>query len=116
MTLRRDAAMAARGLARSRTQAAALITAGSVDVDGRPVVKPSTPVADDARIEVAAADSYVSRGAPKLLAGLDAFAIDVRGRLALDLGASPAGFTPVLRERGAVPVLDRKSARLTSSH
>lgn len=105
MTLRLDAAMAARGLARSRTQAAALITAGSVNVDGRPVVKPSTPVAEDARIEVAAADAYVSRAAHKLLAGLDAFAIDVGGRLALDLGASTGGFTQVLRERGAAPVL-----------
>lgn len=105
MTPRLDAAMAGRGLARSRTQAAQLITAGSVSVDGRPVVKPSTPVPDDARIEVLAPDSYVSRAAHKLLAGLDAFGIEVSGRLALDLGASTGGFTQVLRERGASPVL-----------
>lgn len=105
MTARLDAALAARGLARSRTQAATLIADGLVSVDGRIVVKPSTPVGDDARLVVAAADHYVSRGAHKLLAGLDAFAIDVRGRVALDLGASTGGFTQVLRERGAEPVL-----------
>ncbi|GAA1933424.1 TlyA family rRNA (cytidine-2'-O)-methyltransferase [Microbacterium aoyamense] len=103
--MRLDAALAARGLARSRTQAAALIADGLVTVAGRPVVKASTAVPDDALIEVARADHYVSRAAHKLLAGLDAFEVDVSGRVALDMGASTGGFTQVLRERGAEPVL-----------
>lgn len=102
---RLDAALANRGLARSRTQAAALIAEGKVSVDGRPVVKPSHQVGDEAVIEVAASDSYVSRAAHKLIAALDGFGIDVTGRLALDLGASTGGFTQVLRERGARKVL-----------
>lgn len=105
MTARLDAALAARGFARSRTQAATLIAEGLVSVDGRPVVKPSTPVRDDAVLEVAGADQYVSRAAHKLIAGLDAFAVEVRGRVALDMGASTGGFTQVLRERGADPVI-----------
>lgn len=104
MTARLDAALSARGLARSRTHAASLIAAGLVTVDGRPVVKPSTPVADDAALDVAGADHYVSRAAHKLLAALDGFDITVRGRVALDMGASTGGFTQVLRERGAEPV------------
>jgi 23S rRNA (cytidine1920-2'-O)/16S rRNA (cytidine1409-2'-O)-methyltransferase len=104
MTDRLDAVLAARGLARSRTQASALIAAGVVTVDGRPVVKPSARVAADAIIEVAASDHYVSRAAHKLVTGLDAFGIDVGGRYALDMGASTGGFTQVLRERGADPV------------
>ena len=87
MTSRLDAAVAARGLARSRTHAAALIDAGLVSVDGRPVVKASIKVGDDAVITVAASDHYVSRAAHKLIAGLDAFGIDVDGRVALDMGA-----------------------------
>lgn len=105
MTMRLDAALAARGLARSRTHAATLIAEGLVRVDGRPVVKASTAVTDASAIEVAAADHYVSRAAHKLLSGLDAFGVDVRGRVALDMGASTGGFTQVLRERGAEPVI-----------
>jgi 23S rRNA (cytidine1920-2'-O)/16S rRNA (cytidine1409-2'-O)-methyltransferase len=105
MTSRLDAALASRGLARSRTHAATLIAEGLVSVDGRPVVKPSTPVADTSAIEVAGADHYVSRAAHKLIAGLDAFGVDVAGRVALDMGASTGGFTQVLRERGAEPVI-----------
>lgn len=103
--MRLDAAVAARGLARSRTHAAQLIDAGLVSVGGRPVVKASVQVADADEITVAASDHYVSRAAHKLLAGLDAFAVTVSGRPALDLGASTGGFTQVLRERGATPVI-----------
>ncbi|SFS02146.1 23S rRNA (cytidine1920-2'-O)/16S rRNA (cytidine1409-2'-O)-methyltransferase [Microbacterium sp. cf046] len=105
MTARLDAALPARGLARSRTHAATLIAQGLVSVDGRPVVKASTQVGEDALIEVAASDHYVSRAAHKLIAGLDAFDVGVAGRIALDMGASTGGFTQVLRERGADPVI-----------
>lgn len=105
MTPRLDAELAARGLARSRTHAARLISAGSVTVDGRGVVKPSAAVDAASVIEVAAEDHYVSRGAHKLVAALEAFGVDIAGRAALDLGASTGGFTQVLRERGATPVV-----------
>ncbi|PRA78791.1 TlyA family RNA methyltransferase [Microbacterium sp. MYb66] len=102
---RLDAALAARGLARSRSHAATLISEGLVSVDGRPVVKASTAVGDAAEITIAGADHYVGRGAHKLIAGLDGFSIPVQGRLVLDMGASTGGFTQVLRERGARKVL-----------
>jgi 23S rRNA (cytidine1920-2'-O)/16S rRNA (cytidine1409-2'-O)-methyltransferase len=102
---RLDAALAARGLARSRTHAATLISEGLVSVDGRPVVKASMPVSDEAELSVAGTDHYVGRGAHKLIAALDGFAVPVEGRLALDMGASTGGFTQVLRERGARRVL-----------
>ena len=102
---RLDAALAARGLARSRTHAARLIADGLVTVNGLGVVKPSAKVADDAVLEVAASDRYVSRGAHKLIAALDGFGVTVDGRVALDMGASTGGFTQVLRERGAGPVM-----------
>ena len=105
MTARLDTEVAARGLARSRTQAAALIAQGRVRVDGAPVVKPSTPVAASASIRVDAEDHYVSRAAHKLLSALDAFDVPVAGRSALDMGASTGGFTQVLRERGADTVV-----------
>lgn len=102
---RLDAELAARGIARSRTHAARLIADGLVSVNGAGVVKPSLAVTDSDDIDVAGADHYVSRAAHKLIAGLDGFGIDVAGRVALDMGASTGGFTQVLRERGAAPVL-----------
>lgn len=102
---RLDAELAARGLARSRTSAAKLIADGLVTVDGKPQVKPSFRVPEGASIEVAVADHYVSRGAHKLVAALDAFGVDPTGRVALDAGASTGGFTQVLFERGASRVL-----------
>lgn len=105
MTSRLDAAIAARGLARSRTHAATLISGGLVTVDGAPVTKASAPVRDDQEIAIAGTDHYVSRAAHKLIAALDAFDVDPAGRVALDAGASTGGFTQVLLERGARSVL-----------
>lgn len=98
---RLDAALVASGLARSRGVAAQLIESGAVRVSGAEIRKASYRVTEGAVIEVSGTDHYVSRGAHKLIAALDGFAIDVSGRLALDAGASTGGFTQVLLERGA---------------
>src|SRR5262245_47644023 len=99
---RLDAAMVDRGLAASRERARALILAGQVRVDGATVSKAGTPVAADAEISLIAPDHpYVGRGGVKLAHALEAFDIDVAGRLALDLGASTGGFTDVMLRRGA---------------
>jgi 23S rRNA (cytidine1920-2'-O)/16S rRNA (cytidine1409-2'-O)-methyltransferase len=103
--LRLDAALAQRGLARSRTHAARLIADGAVTVDGVVAGKPSLRVHGDQAITIIAADHYVSRAAHKLVAALDAFPVPVAGRLALDVGASTGGFTQVLLERGARAVV-----------
>ncbi len=114
---RLDAAVAARGLARSRTHAATLIADGLVTVDGVPAVKPSAQVDDTQAIEVAGADHHVSRAAHKLNAALDGFAVVPTGRLCLDVGASTGGFTQVLLERGArhVIALDVGHGQLAAS-
>lgn len=74
-------------------------------VDGAAQVKPAFRVRAGQAVEVAASDHYVSRGAHKLIAALDAFAIDPTGRIALDAGASTGGFSQVLLERGAARIL-----------
>lgn len=102
---RLDVALAARGLATSRTSAARLIADGLVTVDGNPAIKPAMLVSDDSTVVVASVDHYVSRAAHKLSAALDAFALTVDGRTALDVGASTGGFTQVLLERGARRVI-----------
>jgi 23S rRNA (cytidine1920-2'-O)/16S rRNA (cytidine1409-2'-O)-methyltransferase len=77
-----------------------------VTVDGHVVSKAGAPVAGDVRIDIAVPDHpYVGRGGIKLAHALDAFAIDPRGRRALDVGASTGGFTDVLLQRGAESVI-----------
>jgi 23S rRNA (cytidine1920-2'-O)/16S rRNA (cytidine1409-2'-O)-methyltransferase len=101
-----DAELVRRGLARSRQQAAELIGAGKVSIDGMPAVKPGTAVAVTAALKVVDAErGWVSRGAHKLIGALDAFGIDVDGRRCLDAGASTGGFTEVLLDRGAREVV-----------
>lgn len=114
---RLDAALAERGIARSRTHAARLIADGLVTVDGRTVIKASAQVFDGQALDVTVSDHYVSRAAHKLVAALDQFGIAVDGRQALDVGASTGGFTQVLLERGAsgVVALDVGHGQLAAS-
>ncbi len=99
---RADQLLVQRGLAESRTRAQALILAGLVFSGERRVEKAGEPLADDTAIEVRGRDHpWVSRGGVKLAHALDHFAIDVSGRIALDVGASTGGFTDVLLSRGA---------------
>jgi len=67
-------------------------------------LKPGEEV--DAAIEIAAVEKprFVSRGGEKLEAAMEAFDIDVAGRVCLDVGASTGGFTDVLLRRGAARV------------
>ncbi|WP_296140491.1 TlyA family RNA methyltransferase [uncultured Tessaracoccus sp.] len=97
--MRLDVALTTRGLARSRSQAAALVTDGRVRVDGVVRTKPSTRVASEQRIE-ADVEPWVSRAAHKLLGALDESGIAVPPRV-LDAGASTGGFTQVCLSRDA---------------
>jgi len=103
---RLDVLLTERGLAPSRARGQALILAHKVRVDGEVVSKAGTQVTAEAVIEVEAPDHpYVSRGALKLAAALDEFAISPEGLDCLDVGASTGGFTDVLLERGARRVI-----------
>jgi 23S rRNA (cytidine1920-2'-O)/16S rRNA (cytidine1409-2'-O)-methyltransferase len=101
-----DAELVRRGLARSRQQAAELIGAGRVTIDGMPAAKPATAIAVSAALTVERDErTWVSRGAHKLIGALDAFGLSVDGRRCLDAGASTGGFTEVLLDRGAREVV-----------
>ena len=107
---RLDAELVRRGLARSREHASELIAAGRVKVSGTVATKPATGVGADAPIVVDTSETddpgYASRGAHKLIGALEAFpGVQVKGRRALDAGASTGGFTDVLLRNGAAQVI-----------
>lgn len=98
---RLDRVLVQRGLAESREQAARLILAGAVKVQGLRADKASKMVSADTVIEVTPKSlPYVSRAGGKLAAALDAFSIEPIGLIALDVGASTGGFTDCLLQRG----------------
>ncbi len=108
---RLDAELVRRGQARSREHAQQLVAAGRVAVGGLTATKPASQVDVASPIVVAPAPEgpdYVSRGAHKLegaLRSVDPDGVMVRGRNALDAGASTGGFTDVLLRRGAAHVV-----------
>lgn len=102
--IRLDQRLVELGLTESREKGQRLILAGEVLVDGRVCTKPATPVSPEANIVVRQPERYVSRGGEKLEAALQAFRIDVRGKICLDVGASTGGFTDCLLQHGAARV------------
>ena len=119
--VRLDQLLVDRGLAATRSRAQALLLGGRVRAgagDGaRRDRKPGDLVEPELELEVEAPEPYVSRGGHKLAAALDAFDIDPRDRVCLDVGASTGGFTDVLLQRGArrVYALDVGRGQLAES-
>jgi 23S rRNA (cytidine1920-2'-O)/16S rRNA (cytidine1409-2'-O)-methyltransferase len=103
--LRLDQLLVQRGLFTTREQARRAVMAGTVEVGGRRMDKPGTPVAEDAPVSVLAPkEPFVSRAGRKLADALDCFGVDPAGQVCLDVGASTGGFTDCLLQRGALRV------------
>ncbi len=102
---RLDRALVSRGLVASREDAARLILAGLVHVNGLVVDKAAKVILPDAEVVVAGRGSpYVGRGGEKLAAALEHFQFDPTGMVCFDVGCSTGGFTDCLLQRGAVRV------------
>ncbi|MFQ6034673.1 MAG: TlyA family RNA methyltransferase [Sedimentisphaerales bacterium] len=101
MSRRLDVMLVERGLVDSLERAKRLIMAGKVSVDGQKALKPGGNFSVDAKIEILEDMPYVSRGGLKLEKALRDFNIDVRGKVAIDVGASTGGFTDCLLQHGA---------------
>lgn len=102
--IRLDQLLVERGLAESRSLAQRLVMAGQIRVNGEIVLRAATNVLPDVHLEVEHRPRFVSRGGEKLEAALQAFAVDVRGKICVDVGASTGGFTDCLLQHGAAKV------------
>ena len=118
-TMRFDQALVALGYYESREKAQRALLAGELEANGMRDIKPGQkinlkPGENDemaicfgtkfVNITVREKSPYVSRGAYKLAAALDAFKIEPKDMLVLDIGASTGGFTDCVLQRGAKKV------------
>lgn len=97
---RLDIILVEKGLVESRERAKALILEGSVLVNGIVVDKAGALVRLDDEMTVVNKMPYVSRGGLKLEHAIREFNIDVKGKTAMDVGASTGGFTDCLLQNG----------------
>jgi 23S rRNA (cytidine1920-2'-O)/16S rRNA (cytidine1409-2'-O)-methyltransferase len=99
---RLDVLLVERGLAPSRERAQAMLLAGNVRVNGKPMDKPGTRLAADALIELAGDNlRYSSRGGLKLEGALEDLGVTAQDKTCLDVGSSTGGFTDCLLQHGA---------------
>lgn len=99
--IRLDHLMVQQGLTESRESAQRLILAGKVLIEEKPALKSAQLVRTDAEVRILEPLKYASRGGVKLEKALEAFQIDVSGKVGLDLGASTGGFTDCLLQHNA---------------
>ncbi|HDP26407.1 MAG TPA: TlyA family RNA methyltransferase [Deltaproteobacteria bacterium] len=104
MKVRLDTLLVEKGYAETRSKALALVMAGSVLINGKPVTKAGTSIDVTSEITLKQPMPYVSRAGLKLEAALDTFQVNVLDRVGIDIGASTGGFTDVMIKRGIAKV------------
>ncbi|GAA9145214.1 TlyA family rRNA (cytidine-2'-O)-methyltransferase [Helicobacter pylori] len=103
--MRLDYALFNQHLVSSREKAKALVLKNQVLVNKMVVSKPSFMVREGDKIELIAANLFVSRAGEKLAAFLEDHFIDFKKKVVLDVGASKGGFSEVALLKGAKKVL-----------
>lgn len=102
MKIRLDQLLHKKGITESREKARALIIEGKVLVNGVKVEKPGSLVDENSEVTLCGETlPYVSRGGLKLEHAIKHFSIDVKYKVAMDIGASTGGFTDCLLKHGA---------------
>jgi 23S rRNA (cytidine1920-2'-O)/16S rRNA (cytidine1409-2'-O)-methyltransferase len=102
--LRLDHLLVGRGLFPSREQARRAILAGEISIATRVADKPSELLDEQTAIDLKPTRKYVGRGGLKLESALEYFQVELKGKTALDIGASTGGFTDCMLQRGAEKV------------
>ena len=102
--MRLDNILVSMGLIESRNKAQEAIKRGIITVNGNIIKKPSFKVAKSDEILLTEDRLFVSRAAMKLDGFLKDIDLNIRGKVALDIGSSTGGFTQVLLDRGVESV------------
>lgn len=104
--MRLDVALVQQKLIDTRTKAKAVIEAGLVFYQGKPITKPSQDIQNPEGLEVRGTlCPYVSRGGLKLEKALNEFKINLKDKTILDIGSSTGGFTDCALQHGAKQII-----------
>lgn len=111
MKKRLDLILFEHGFFETKNSASAAILAGNVKINDTPVTKAGQMFDESvlfneekpAKIEVKTLP-YVSRGGLKLKGAIDAFKINLKDKICIDIGASTGGFTDCMLKEGAKKV------------
>jgi len=101
--MRLDKYLVENGYFESGNKAKEAILNSKIRVNGEIIKKPAFKV-EEAKIEILG-DTFVSRAAWKLKNYIDKYNIDVKDKLALDIGSSTGGFSEVLLNYGVKKVV-----------
>ncbi len=102
--VRADILLVERAIVPTREKARALIMAGWVKAEGKRVEKPGDMLSPSCTLEIIQPMPFVSRGGLKLAPALEAFGVEVKNKIAADIGSSTGGFTDCLLQQGAKKV------------
>lgn len=98
---RADVLLYEKGLVNSREKAKRIIMEGIVYVGNRRIDKPGEKVDVDSDIFIKDNPiTYVSRGGLKLEKAIKVFDLDLKDKIAIDIGASTGGFTDCMLQNG----------------
>lgn len=100
-----DSVLVERGYFQTRQKAQYAIKKKCIFVGGKLVDKSSKMVEEDSNIEIKGEIlPFVSRGGLKLDKAIKVFKIDLKEKIAMDIGASTGGFTDCMLQNGAKKV------------
>lgn len=101
MKQRLDQYLTEQRLVASRSQAESYIKLGKVKIDGQVVTKPGQLVSTNNQISLNITEQYVSRAGLKLASVAEAFSVNFKNKVVLDIGSSTGGFTDYALRGGA---------------
>lgn len=97
-----DSVLVRKGYFETRQKAKYAIENGCIYADGKLIQKPSKMIEKDTKIETKGNGlPFVSRGGLKLKKAIDAFNINIKEKICMDIGASTGGFTDCMLQNGA---------------
>lgn len=103
--VRLDSWLVKQGFFQSRDRAAEAIKNAQIEVNGRVVTKPALAISDTDVVKILKGDfDFVGRGALKLKAAVEAFGLNINGKICLDIGVATGGFSDFLLQSGAEKV------------